>query len=147
MLSLAPHTEAPAHAWIDTTPHPLPTTLHHFNSTIRPPLTPCPSSRSRSRSKSSSGFLSVDAAVALASSWAGAMSVTSKILPGFMSQCGSRARLMLRITFNVSEPSSLTREPFLPRPMPCSPWWVGGLVAWRVSRVDVVGRVVVRRWW
>lgn len=45
----------------------------------------------------------------------------SKILPGFINQYGSRARLTLRMTSIVSGPSSLTRYSFLPRPMPCSP--------------------------
>ena len=45
----------------------------------------------------------------------------SMIFPGFISQCGSRAFLMLLITPMVSRPSSLTRNSFLPSPMPCSP--------------------------
>ena len=45
----------------------------------------------------------------------------SNILPGFMSQSGSIARLMVCMRPMVSTPSSLTRLSFLPSPMPCSP--------------------------
>lgn len=52
----------------------------------------------------------------------------SKIFPGFINQFGSRDCLMLRITSIVSRPSSVFKDSFFPRPIPCSPYCAGSVV-------------------
>lgn len=67
------------------------------------------------------GLSSVEAAVATGCLLALSSCTASNILPGFISQCGSRARLIFCITLIVSNPSSSIKLSFFPSPMPCSP--------------------------
>lgn len=46
----------------------------------------------------------------------------SKILPGFMSQSGSKLDFIALITSIGASPTSSLRNSFFPRPTPCSPW-------------------------
>ena len=67
----------------------------------------------------STGRPNVLAAVVAPSSLASSF-VGSKILPGFINQCGSSALLILRMTSIVGVPSSCSREAFLPKPLQVS---------------------------
>ena len=93
-------------ATIDTNSRPITPNANHQSTQYVPILCQCPSA----------GRPNVLAAVVAPSSFVPSF-VGSKIFPGFISQYGSSAFLILRMTSIVGVPSSCNSEAFLPKPL------------------------------